>query len=154
MVPKNTSLLLRPSKIFRQGTKIFIHCYGTVYSALFNNVFEALTYLKLCGINSATWQYPSVRYSPQHRVLAWLAIGDSITSCKVQMLITAASVDNSLQMSISANAEGMANLYASITVQNMLPRPFPPTNIVKMPIRVISLAFDFCVLLHRSLCIL
>jgi hypothetical protein len=43
MVPKNTSLLLRPSKIFRQGTKTLIHCYGTVYSALFNNVYEALT---------------------------------------------------------------------------------------------------------------
>jgi hypothetical protein len=44
--PKNTSLLLRPSKIFRQGTKILIRCYGIVYSALFNNVFEALNYFK------------------------------------------------------------------------------------------------------------
>jgi hypothetical protein len=43
---KNTSLLLRPSKIFRQGTKILVYCYGTVYSALFNNVFEALNYFK------------------------------------------------------------------------------------------------------------
>jgi hypothetical protein len=64
------------------------------YSPLFNNVFEALNLLfikkMLCSRNSATWRFPS------HLV-------------KYKSFMPAASVDRSLQLSISAETVHNAN---------------------------------------------
>ncbi len=68
----------------------------------------------------------------------------------------AASVDSSLQLSISAETpyiqQAILSFYQS--KKNMNPCPYPSPKHGKMPIMVTALVFYLCALYYRSLCTL
>jgi hypothetical protein len=60
-------------------------------------------------------------------------------------------VNHQLQLTVSVKAVGTASLF-NLALQNMLPRPSPLANLVKMPNRLAALAFELCVLYYRNPC--
>ncbi len=72
---------------------------------------------------------------------------------KQKCCIPTATVDSSLQLSISAKTVGIRQAISSFhhSTKNF-PSLFPTAMLVKMSIRVVALAFVLCVLYYRNLC--
>jgi hypothetical protein len=77
----------------------------------------------------------STEFNSQHRVLAWLAIGEFH---HIIFITIAAAVDICLQLSISAQAVGMASSSSSFHHSaKHVPHPFTRANLGKMSIKTV-----------------
>ncbi len=108
---------------------------------------------KICGRNSATWQWHSADLDDINSCMAhyWRfpshCVKHSAHVLYQQLELTAACSWPSLLKPGVLQA-----LQACFTVQNIHLYLYPHAKLVKMPVRVVAPAVDFCVLFYRRPC--